>query len=278
MKYLINNIAKLMGISTNAVRYYEKKGIIHSERDRSNYRWYSDFDIIKISAARLCIKCGFSHEQIQKMLGSSDSDITDIWREKLSSIDRQLENLKRMRHWLKDNIQLMNTLDEIGDGYYIMECPEVKYIVYSKGGELLCEPDRLKSIKTLVYDAPEIQLIEIFGLEHIKRGSFVSRKGWAIKEMDISKFGLEDFVNDNGYIMTYPKKKCLYYTMKIPSEYGYDRSYMNKKRAEYFEKASAYAKSCGMNICGDIMEFIVSALGTIWKKRYCLFSKTLSDP
>ena len=40
MKYRFSEVAKLLDLSSEAIRYYESKGIIQPERDETGYRIY----------------------------------------------------------------------------------------------------------------------------------------------------------------------------------------------------------------------------------------------
>ena len=46
MKYKIGDVARILGISPDLLRYYEKKGIVHPVKDAHNdYRYYEAWDI-----------------------------------------------------------------------------------------------------------------------------------------------------------------------------------------------------------------------------------------
>lgn len=47
-KYRIGDVANLMGISRDTLRYYEKRGILTSQKGENGYRYYSDRDIAKM--------------------------------------------------------------------------------------------------------------------------------------------------------------------------------------------------------------------------------------
>ena len=41
MRYKIGDVAKILGISTDLIRYYEKKGVVSPEKGQHNsYRYY----------------------------------------------------------------------------------------------------------------------------------------------------------------------------------------------------------------------------------------------
>lgn len=47
-RYLIGDVANLMGLSRDTLRYYEKRGILTSEKGENGYRYYTDRDISKM--------------------------------------------------------------------------------------------------------------------------------------------------------------------------------------------------------------------------------------
>lgn len=262
VRYLTNDLAKLLGVTTNTIRRYENSGFLTPERDVANYRYYKDFDISKTAIIRMYIKCGFSHSEIRQMIGNNNNEIFKICDNRLHEIDNQIERLKRLRHWLKDNMQLMITIDGIKNNFVIMNCRTLKYIVYSVGDNILNEKNRLNTINHFMYDAPEVQLIQIFKLEDLKNEDFIPYRGWAIKETDVEKFNMTEIINDNNkFIETYYTQKCLYGVIEIPSTDIYDSDKTNKVRKEYLKKVREFINERGFIIVGDMMEIIVNALG-----------------
>lgn len=47
-KYLIGDVANLMGLSRDTLRYYDKRGILTSEKGENGYRYYTERDISKM--------------------------------------------------------------------------------------------------------------------------------------------------------------------------------------------------------------------------------------
>lgn len=47
-RYLIGDVANLMGLSRDTLRYYEKRGILTSEKGENGYRYYTERDISKM--------------------------------------------------------------------------------------------------------------------------------------------------------------------------------------------------------------------------------------
>lgn len=271
MRYLTNDLAKLLGVTTNTIRRYENSGFLKPKRDPSNYRYYEDFDISKAAVIRLFGKCGFSHDEIRQMLGNDSNEIFKILDNKLHDLDKQIEKLKHLRHWLKDNMQLMITVKGIKNNFVIMNCPALKYIIYSVGEKILDDKNRLNIINHFMYGAPEVQLMQIFKKEDLKDGNFIPYKGWAVKEIDVEKFNMRNFINSNNeFIETYEIQKCIYGVIEFSHNDINNNNKMNQIRTKYLQNATAVAKDKGYTVDGDMVEFIVNALGNTISVLSCL--------
>lgn len=270
MKYKVGDLSKVLGVTTNTIRRYENSGYLQSERDDSDYRWYTGYDICKAAFIRLFMKCGFSHTEIKEMLNNSPDKITEICINRLNEIDKEMDRLYFLRHWLKDNIQLMETVDDIGSGFTVMDCPALRYIFYGKGDDLFNEKERLDTIYKFMYTIPEVQLIHFFKLEDVNNNIFIPYKGWAMKEVDIKRLKAEDIILNNEFIEIYPVQKCLYGVIEIPSESMNNLEDINKIQTDFFNKAYKHLNDHNMEISGDPVEFLVTILGNVSKFLVCI--------
>ena len=102
-KYSIGTMAKLLGISAEAIRYYESRNIIQPVRDpETGYRYYNTWDFHMLLRARHYQNYGFSLEEvadlfcsrelsgIQAQMGMQEAGIQ-------REIVRQINLLKRIR-------------------------------------------------------------------------------------------------------------------------------------------------------------------------------------
>lgn len=72
-KYSIGTMAKLMGISSEAIRYYESRNIISPVRDpETGYRYYNTWDFHMLLRARHYQNYGFSLEEIAELFRSHE--------------------------------------------------------------------------------------------------------------------------------------------------------------------------------------------------------------
>ena len=68
-KYKIGDAARILGVSPDLLRYYEKKGVVSPEKDENNdYRYYDFWDINLLMDCLWFKNFGFSIEQIADMV------------------------------------------------------------------------------------------------------------------------------------------------------------------------------------------------------------------
>ncbi len=74
-RYKIGDVAKILGISPDLLRYYEKKGVVTPTKDATNdYRYYDFWDINFLLDCLWFKKFGFSIDQIAEMVRISTAE------------------------------------------------------------------------------------------------------------------------------------------------------------------------------------------------------------
>ncbi len=92
-RYVISVAARMSGVQTYTLRYYEKIGIIEPSRSRGNIRLYSDRDIIRLRRVKT----------LMEDLGINLAGIEVILRmtQRMTELQRHIEGLeselKRLR-------------------------------------------------------------------------------------------------------------------------------------------------------------------------------------
>lgn len=257
MKLKINELSKVLGVTSMTLRRYEQHGYITPERDASDYRWYNDRDIIKMVQIRLLRKCGFSHQDISEFMGSSVEKIREVSVKRLDEIDAEMKRLKYLRHWLKDNIQLIDNIAQIGDGFVHMDCPPLRYVIYGTHIQLYKEKERLKTVNDFMYVVEEVQPMYILKNNDIFSDEPIPYRGLAVKEMDIPRLGIEEIMENDKFIEIYPKMPCVYGI--IACEKTEESQF--KAFKDFRIRLEEYFDEKGLEVAGDVMGFILGVLG-----------------
>ena len=104
----IGEIASATGTKVVTVRYYEQIGLLPKpRRGPSNYRSYSEQDLLQLRFIRRCRNLGFTLDQIRELMRlSSDaqhdcSEVDRIAAQHLADIEQKITDLTRLFKQLK---------------------------------------------------------------------------------------------------------------------------------------------------------------------------------
>ena len=90
MKLQIGELANLFGITTKALRHYEKLGLLRPERDVNGYRLYDANHVLQVQRIRQLQGLGLSLRQIG-LIVQEDAE-GDFWKSVLHSLLEQTES------------------------------------------------------------------------------------------------------------------------------------------------------------------------------------------
>ena len=98
LDYRIGDVSRLLGISSDLLRYYEKKGVVHPRKgEKNNYRYYESWDIDFLLDCLWFKNFDFSMEEIARLI--SECDYESLTRE-LAAKEIELEDQLRRRELL----------------------------------------------------------------------------------------------------------------------------------------------------------------------------------
>jgi MerR family copper efflux transcriptional regulator len=99
----IGRAAKVSGVSTKMIRYYERIGLIsRAERNEGNYRTYDDADVRTLQFIRRARDLGFPLTAIRRLLAlwqdraRSSRDVKQIALDTVGELRRKLDELQSM--------------------------------------------------------------------------------------------------------------------------------------------------------------------------------------
>lgn len=110
----IGELARLTGASVRSIRHYDERGLLASVRASNGYRMFPGKAVTQVKQIQRMIATGFTIDDIQSfpdcMLliegARSCEQITDVQRQRLEAIDRQIADLEKRR------ARLLKTLAE----------------------------------------------------------------------------------------------------------------------------------------------------------------------
>lgn len=93
-RYVISIAARMVGVPTHTLRYYERVGIIEPPRSRGNIRLYSDRDITVLRRVKTLMgELGINLAAVEVVLRMSQR-IAEL-QQRLEEVESELERLKQ---------------------------------------------------------------------------------------------------------------------------------------------------------------------------------------
>lgn len=130
----IGDVARVSGLPTKTIRYYEEIGLISPLRSTNGYRTFRDSDLHKLAFLGRARSLGFTIDDCRNLLAlygddaRASADVKKIASEHLERIDAKVEELQAMKKTLSHLVH-----ECAGDNR--PDCPILDDLATSLGGE-----------------------------------------------------------------------------------------------------------------------------------------------
>ena len=102
----ISDVSARSGLPAKTIRYYEDIALIKPDRAENGYRDYSEADVHRLRFIQRSRSLGFTIEECRTLLSlyedkhRASADVKALARQKISEIERKMEELKSLRETL----------------------------------------------------------------------------------------------------------------------------------------------------------------------------------
>ncbi|MCI0421405.1 MAG: MerR family DNA-binding protein [Acidobacteria bacterium] len=131
----IGQLAKQTGLSIDAIRFYERKGLLKKPaRSEGGFRLFSSGDIAKLKFVRKAQELGFSLEEVHALIILRDQDTQPCWhvqdmlQQKLTVIRQKIEELKTLEEELEAGLRKCRRETSRGPASHGRGCPVLEQI------------------------------------------------------------------------------------------------------------------------------------------------------
>lgn len=123
IKYNIKEVAELFNITTNKIRFYEKKGLIIAARDEeNNYRYYTEKDLVKLQTILMYRLLNIPIEDIEDILRNDyKNNVLNHFYKQWEIINNEVHRVKLIQNSLEE---IMDTIYDANDEKYHMSIIE----------------------------------------------------------------------------------------------------------------------------------------------------------
>lgn len=251
MEYTTNDLSRLLDVSTNTIRRYESKGYLSADRDEQNgYRKFSHTDVEKLMYVAKYRKVGFSHEDIAEILQEDRETIAERFKRRKEEIDAEMLRLHALSHLLKDDIMLMNRVEEYGPDIIELECSPFNYVLYQKRGRLCASGKQAAALHNFMSTCMEFEYMYLFERGDVEAGRMIYSEGVGANQRRAQKYG----VNPAPPVEFYERRPCILKFMRVPLDFRGIADETPRELYEYlFGDFLKYMEEHNLKMCGDAL-------------------------
>lgn len=204
-KYRIGQLAKMMCVSLDFIRFYEEKGLIQSTVDTNNHYHYYDISQSEIiSKIKQYRKLGYNVTETIDLIKNADKD--QILLLYASLAETQRKNLKRSAFAIQYLEFLRNALTAEDGTWYISLKPALWFLPHTRDDDFLEDPAVVSSFKAWSEQAPFTFSMDRWVID--AEGTLQAiYHGRAIEYAVAEDCGL----HPTGPAEFYPQKRCIEY-------------------------------------------------------------------
>lgn len=130
MLYRIGEVAEILGITKEGVRFLEQKGLLHSIRSsRNGYRYYTRDELSIVQQIRSYASSGFTLEEAADLVLRKDAPcLSEALRQKESQLEEEIARLKGKQRLLRQQRSVIEAAASLEKGYEIRNMPAIYYL------------------------------------------------------------------------------------------------------------------------------------------------------
>ena len=251
MMYKIGDVARILGISPDLLRYYEKKGVVTPFKDIHNdYRYYDAWDINLLMDCLWFKNFGFSIEQIADMVRiPTTEDLVDIFQYKEDELRATIRRCQLLLRRSEEHRAQMERLPSL-----LGRC------------ELGESPVRLCYINRVGNEYPTGEHLERFARQWLRALPFnhryfeISEDALFGGEEDDYRWGFsleEDYVRELDFPTEAPMEQ-------IPSKFSIHTAFRSRGKGNFsprhLDYALNWAEEQGLHVRGPAQGVLVASL------------------
>lgn len=233
MLYKIGMMSKLLGISIEGLRLYERRGMINAIKDEeTGVRYYEPLDITSLIRCRSYRKYGFTMDETADLMNTKDLNfVIDQYKNREEEIEKRIQWDKQMLSYLKSIRAVVESIETDYEKCVISTSPAMYRFVYMKNGELVLNDVTMKKFSNWMERVPFSALSIIWDKELFIRGETSYEAALCVPEEYAKAVG--HYLGEP--VQYIPARKCIY-TLSSEDANKFDTEYCMKFAIDYIRE------------------------------------------
>lgn len=234
MRYGITDLAEMLGITTSAIRYFEKEQLIWPRQDGSGRRNYDEEDVFRLLSYTKYRSMDIPMKEIVHQFSGKENNWNRILERERAAKERALEkaeHYKRLSGFIEEHIGHICLIEELLDRYEFNKSPAMLLMQDEGCGWMSANRESQRIVKKWVDHMPEVRL------------AVVQNRPAAFGYMIDAASKTKDRLPMTLRIEAVESKSCLHTVVKAPENFAY-------RPEQVFEKPMEYACARGFELDG----------------------------
>ena len=242
MHYHIGLVARLLGISAEGLRLYERVGILRSKREKEGgYRYYQRLDITALMRARSYQKYGFSLRKAGELLNTDDLELVrSCCRRREGELEEEIRRKMQLLDCLRETRQLADQLEDQLGRIRRDTRPGLYRLDYMVENQLILPEERYDLFRRWMALVPFPFPSQKNSWKGLLEGEDRSVAALGLLERDVTRLGAEELAAAGEY---FPPCPCLYTVVKVAGE--------TARCTQYLAPLRDYVEREGIQVAGD---------------------------
>ncbi|MBI3313291.1 MAG: MerR family transcriptional regulator [Candidatus Omnitrophica bacterium] len=129
----IGEVAKEAGLSIDAIRYYERLGLVENPiRSEGGFRLYAKQAVEKLKFIRKAQTLGLTLSEIKQIIRQSEKGLEsccnyvgDLFHKKLEELEIKMNELRKVKRGLKDLMRQWIPIEKAKTKHFVV-CPQIE--------------------------------------------------------------------------------------------------------------------------------------------------------
>ncbi|WP_434794751.1 hypothetical protein TPDSL_19400 [Terrisporobacter petrolearius] len=240
MRYSITDLAELLGVTTSAIRYFEKENLIKVNKEINGNRYYNVVDVFRLLSYTKYKNMEIPMKMIVKQFSGEENNRLII-KERMEEFKNQAYEKARyyqeLAEAMEENMNSIYLIDELLDKYEFAKSPKILLLYDEECGWISKNRESQKVVHQWVKAMPTVQLAVI---KHMENNC--SNFGYIVLDDKADELNLPMDLN----VKILESTSCLHTIQRVDDELTLNPDVV-------FEKGLSYAKYRGLEITGDII-------------------------
>ncbi len=192
MEISIGKLSEAFGLSDEALRFYEKKGLLHPERKASGYRVFQRSDIQLVANIRRLQNQNFSLEETRSVYSDTDEEtLCAMYDDKIGDFRRSIAYQEHVLAHMEDARRTLCSLPESLNVPCLCDAEPVYLLEYPSIPAMWDRVPQEPLLKELLHHLPIVSFTSVIDKSAFEGKAAVPSKGICFFERDLAVLNVD---------------------------------------------------------------------------------------